>query len=227
MAWLQVEWQLTIEKPNEYDDEPGLRFALVGIIDGFVRVHSHATGLLVRTGGASPSGGRDVWSGEVHQSFPVPTDENPYFAFAVQAFEHDGSSASRRRADDKAFADSLELVCQEVVDSGGLPQGGVLWAAANAPRLAIGAEGVDDWIGATAWVDVDCGRRVASHLEAEDRYVDGETIWPSARLARKSMRFPCGDAVYELEWEHRVVAGAASQHRPFSMQAWSSASWVR
>lgn len=227
MAWLQVEWQLTIEKPNEYQDEPGLRLAIIGIVDGLVQVYAHPTGLLVRKGAVSPLGDRDVWSGEVRQYHPVPTEENPYFAFAVQAFEHDLSSPRDRVRDDRAFAESLELVCQEVVDSGGLPQTGVLWAAANAPRLVVGDDGVDDWIGAAAWVDVDYGRRLAPHLAVEHRYEPGESIAPDGVFSRKAMRFPYGDAVYELEWERRLIAGRLDGRSPFSMHAWSNASWVR
>lgn len=227
MAWLQVEWQLTIEKPNEYDDEPGLRFAIIGIIDGLVQVHNHPTGLLVRKGDVSPLGDRDVWSGEVRLGHPIPTEENPYFGFAVQAFEHDRSRPRDRGRDDKAFADSLELVCQEVVDSGGLPQSGVLWAAANAPRLVIGPDGVDDWIGAAAWVDADYGRRIGPDLAVENRHEVGELMSTNNMFARKSMRFPYGDAVYELEWERRLIAGRLDDHSHFSMHAWSNASWVR
>ena len=227
MAWLQIEWQLTIEKPNEYEDEPGLRFALVGINDGMVQSHGHPTGQLSRVGATTPTGDRDVWAGEVRHGFFVPTEENPYFAFAVQAYEHAGSSPADRRRDDRAFADSLELVCQEVVDSGGVPHSGVLWAAANAPRLVVGTDGVDDWIGAAAWVDTDYGRRIASQLEIEDRYVPGEVISPGNGLSRKVVRFPYGDAVYHLEWERRLVAGPIDEHSPLSMHAWSNASWVR
>lgn len=227
MAWLQIEWQLTIEKPHEYDDEPGMRFAVVGIVDGLVQAHSHPTGLLVRSGETSPSGARDVWSGEVRHAQPLPDEENPFFGFSVQAFEHDGSTTPDRRRDDKAFIDTIDHVCQEVVDSGGVPQTGVLWAAANAPRLTVGTDGMDDWIGASAWVDRDYGRQISKQLAIENRYDRGEVISQNGDLSRKGMRFPYGDAVYAFEWERRLIAGAFDEDSPFSMHGWSNASWVR
>lgn len=227
MAWLQIEWQLTIEKPNEYEDEPGLRFAVIGIVDGLVRVHSHPTGRLTRSGDDSLWGTDDTWSGEVRHAQPLADEENPYFGFVVQTFEHDGSSPSDRRKDDRALSDTIEQVCQEVVDSGGIPQTGVVWAAANAPRLTASTDGVDHWIGASAWVDMDYGRRIARHLGIENRYEQGEVIAPKSDFSRKGIRFPYGDAVYSFEWERRLIAGPLDEGSPFTMQGWSNASWVR
>lgn len=228
MAWLQIDWQLTIEKSNDYDDEPGLRFAIIMIREGTVHVHDHSTGELLRTGDRSPGAQGDVWSGRIRSTQDIPDEENPYFALAVQAFEHDGSTAHERRLDDKAFCDSLEIVCQEIVDSGGTPHAASLSAASNAPRLIRRRHDSDDWIGASTWVDVDYGRRIAANVALEHRYQTGEIIDSTSAPERQVMRFPYGDAVYELEWERRVVAGPIlAESSQFSMQGWCNASWVR
>ena len=227
MAWMHIEWQLTIDKPNDYDDEPGLRFAMLGSSDGQVWVHTVPTGLLDRNRSESPRGGRDVWSGTLRRAQHIPTEEDPFFAFAVQVSEYESSTPENRRKDDLNLTESLTSVCQEVVDSGGVPKERVVQAAAAAPRLTEGPSGVDDWIGSAAWVDGDYGRRIAPLLSREERFTDGEVIAPSGPTSRRSVAFPYGDAVYELEWEQWLVAGRLDEHSQFSLHGWSNASWVR
>lgn len=225
MAVLQVEWQLRADADCHHC-APGLRFALITIMNGQASAQIYPNDLDDRRSHQQSTWPR--WSGELHQVLRIPTDENPYFAVAVQVYERDLAVANRA-TDDKNLADSLVSVCQEVVDGGGLPQSRVVQAAAAAPRLDRTGEAGDTWVGAAGWVDVDFGRRIAADLSRESLFDSGEVmgIGIGRTATHRSVVFPTADHTYQLEVEHRVLAGGLDYRSQFSLQGWSSVSWVR
>ena len=222
MAWLQLDWSLTILDKNEHDrrsdreDEASLQFVFVTIIDGTVNVHGHSTGNLFPSlpfgeGGVGWPGG--IPFGTVRSGANIPSARNPYLGFVARAVEQDNSSTSMRNDDNNDFYDAIELAAQQNIDSGGIPTVDVLWSAGNAVALSDNFGDDDDRIGVSARVFPNYGVEVASEVARESDWPAGGAIIPGTERTFELV-FQEEGAVYQFNGELRMVTDDPAPSSP-------------
>lgn len=222
MAWVEIAWDLNRFRENERDDETGLHFAIVTVIDGQARVHGHSTGDLSQVEVPEreafemsewiiPPG---FW-GRIRSQRNVPDGSNPFIGLVVRAVEYDNSSSAERTSDYERFVEDIRVATQQVVDSGELPTAEKLWSAGHAHGLTDNFGDDDDRLGVSARVDHDWGTRLTGAIETEDSQPRGT---PLGGFRGQTLRFMDEGADYRFYFNWKLRAGRPGTDPEFVTQ---------
>lgn len=216
MAWLDVRWGLNAWRFNERDDEQGLHFALVTVMDGTVNVHAHKTGDL-------SSLGHQMFHGRIRSQQNVPSSANPYLGIVVRGIEYDSSSGGDRTADYERFETTIATGAQEIVNRGAMPSTSELQAIADSAGLKDRRlRDDDDRIGVWTWVDPIFGQPVtADYDSAPTGNVDifYSTTFATSDLVGEGAEWKV--AIYPM-----VKAGSPGTNEEWVTQQHAGAGWM-